>query len=167
MGNLPSFYLRGRLSARCEEMSEGAGEGFSASFEVLGGIAAKPEQVWRQAGTISVFRHHTKLISLPSDITLLMLDLYTVLHIRLNLLSKTAAKMSGRPIRNLKCLSLDSGGFNNWQKKKKRTFFVFCISQTHARVCLHIFPALFTCVLWGVTPGRAEGNMNQAEENVF
>lgn len=38
MGNLPSLYSRCRLSARCEGMSEGAGEGFRAVFEVLGGI---------------------------------------------------------------------------------------------------------------------------------
>ena len=38
MGNFPSLHLRCRLSARCEGMSEGAGEGFSSAFEVLGGI---------------------------------------------------------------------------------------------------------------------------------
>lgn len=38
MGNLLSLYLCCRLSARCEGMSEGAGEGFSAAFEVQGGI---------------------------------------------------------------------------------------------------------------------------------
>lgn len=31
MGNLATLYLRCRLSARCEGMSEGAGEGLSAA----------------------------------------------------------------------------------------------------------------------------------------
>lgn len=38
MDNLPPLDLCCRLSARCEGMSEGAGERFSAAFEVLGGI---------------------------------------------------------------------------------------------------------------------------------
>lgn len=37
MGNFPLLYLRS-FSARCEGTSEGAGEGFSAAFEVPGGI---------------------------------------------------------------------------------------------------------------------------------
>lgn len=38
MCNLQSLYLRCRLPARYDGMSEVAGEGFSAAFEVHGGI---------------------------------------------------------------------------------------------------------------------------------
>ena len=36
--NVPLLYLRCRLSAKCERMSKGAGEGFIAVFEVLGEV---------------------------------------------------------------------------------------------------------------------------------
>lgn len=46
MGNLQSLYLRCRLPARCEGTSEGKGEGFSAAFEVLGGIDKPCSETW-------------------------------------------------------------------------------------------------------------------------
>ena len=48
-----------------------------------------------------------------SGVIFLMLDLYTVLHINLDLQKNNVAKDVGKLIRKLKCLSVDTGGFNN------------------------------------------------------
>lgn len=165
MCNLPSLYLRCRLTARCEGMSEVAGKGFSAAFEVHGGIDKPCSETW--AGMKTSWNNQTlqtKSVCLFSDVILLMLALYTVLHISLYLeqcdkdrsaKKRRKEKKKRKKLKiNLKCLSVNAGGF-------------FCPSQIHARMHLHIFYAPFTFLLWGVTPGWAENNMNQAEENVF
>lgn len=128
----------------------------------LTSLAVKPEQVWRQAGTIRRRRPRVFLCfrcnssHVGSLHTLADQSLSTVDQCR---------KVVGKLMRNLKHLSDDTGGFSSL--KKKSTRFVFCFSQRHARVHLHIFYARFTFLLWGVTPGCAERTMNQAEENVF
>lgn len=86
MCNLPSLYLRCRLTARCEGMSEVAGKGFSAAFEVHGGIDKPCSETW--AGMKTSWNNQTlqtRSVCLFSDVILLMLALYTVLHISLYL----------------------------------------------------------------------------------
>lgn len=89
MCNLRRPYLRCRLSARCEGMSEGAGEGFDAAFEVCPGID-RPRSETR-AGMKTSWNNQTKTVSLPPWCSsLLMSALHTVARINLD-----EAKVSG------------------------------------------------------------------------